>query len=159
MKRVFLFCILIFSLNFSFAQDIGLNGRPISTGKQSVLQFFINDLNSRRLVTDALIEEYVLYGERYFLIWGDDRCGYGSLDVRPLLIKPLTLNSYRQAAHFYLSDVRTEYDDMVEVEFGKNGCFPWVERVSFFKETKRIRIVWAKPLQKGFPINNLGKDY
>lgn len=152
MKKLFLFFVVIFSFNFTFGQGIGLNAKPISTGKQSVLQFFINDLNSRRLVTDALIEEYVLWNKTYYLIWGDEECGHGSLDIRPLLIYPITNNSYRQAAHFYLSDVMTDWDDFVEVEQGTNGCFPWTRNVSFFKEAKKIRTLWSKPLQRPIPM-------
>lgn len=160
MQKFFIFLVVSIFLfsNFSASgqirnrENLGPNSPIFTTGNSSVIDYWITRLSSINLRTNASIKEYRLWGVTYYLIEGDDEMSFMSMDVRPLLVKPITNNSFQNYAHFYLSDVMTESNDLVPVLVYESRTTHY-KLVSFYENAIYIRTIWEKKLPSYFCEN------
>lgn len=144
MKKLFLFFVIIFSFNFTFGQGIYL---PKKVSPDKLISFWIKELSKPEIKSwNTSIKEYSLYGETYYLLFGED--GY-NIDPRPLLIKPALNNvGFVEIQNLYplVGDIRNQ--EIIKEYNRKNtidvliGCV--LTKVNFFKEAKFVDFVWKK---------------
>ncbi|MBP9765955.1 MAG: hypothetical protein KBD12_01830 [Candidatus Pacebacteria bacterium] len=137
MKKVFLFFILLFSFNLLFAQ------RFLRVEHPAVCRYISEMMNPIIVTNNTSISEYILYGEYYYLIYGENH--YGP-DYDPLLIKTFPNGDYLIMGNLHdLQSGPIYTGDIIEIRFRFS-----VKRIHFYQAARFTRIVWEKWPQRSF---------
>ncbi len=140
MKKIFFFVFFIFSFDFAFGQ--------IQYSPEKCISFWKAELSKKEIQSmNTSIQEYSLFGERYFLVAGEE--GF-NIDPRPLLVKPVDNKlGFIEIQNLYPEPGNAAPDSELIKEMRKKntieilrGCF--VVRVHFFSEAKLIGFIWKK---------------